>query len=62
MLREWRALWVPMIGVPPDPRALASTPVPGDEAFAGRPDERHAALPGVAFATPPVGVEAGAGR
>ena len=51
--------WVPMLDLPPDPGALASTPVLDDDTFASRVEALHAALPGVAFAPPAVAVEAG---
>ena len=54
--------WVPMLDVPPDPGALASTPVLDDVAFARRVEELHAALPGVGFEAPSAPGEAGAGR
>ncbi len=51
--------WVPMLDLPPDPATIASTPVLDDAAFGRRVEELHAALPGVAFETPTVAVEAG---
>ena len=54
--------WVPMLDVPPDPGALASTPVLDDATFARRVAELRAALPGVAFETPSAAVGAGSGR
>lgn len=51
--------WVPMLDLPPDPVAVASTPVLDDAAFARRVEELRAALPGVEFETPAVAVEAG---
>jgi hypothetical protein len=51
--------WVPMLDLPPDPRALAAAPVLGEDDFARRLRALHAALPGVTFAEPAVALEAG---
>ena len=51
--------WVPMLDLPPDPSAIASTPVLDDDAFERRVEALRAALPGVAFAPPAVAGEAG---
>ena len=51
--------WVPMLDLPPDPSAIASTPVLDDDAFERRVEALRAALPGVAFAPPAVAGGAG---
>ena len=51
--------WVPMLDLPPDPRALTSAPVLDDAAFARHVGDLHAALPGVEFVAPRVAVGTG---
>ena len=51
--------WVPMLDLPLDPSAIASTPVLADAEFERHAEALRAALPGVAFAPPAVAGEAG---